>query len=248
MVNGDAIVTSSRNVAVRIHQSATLTPPRQLRAVNWANQWLMRLEHELFGGSGEPNETRLAEMIDIDSWVDFVVLQEVGKNPSGYESAIFSEDEERRLRAGPLLDFDNAFGNLIQEEHHETHVRGLLVQHEIDETHDHGVWFRRLFARAPWFRERFVCRWRALRVPGQPLHLEEIRSFVLRVQATLETHQVLTKRWVDSPSSPVFHERWPMDAITQELFEANVDRLLGWIEKRLTEVDASLPLYKCPPR
>ncbi|MFN7143599.1 MAG: CotH kinase family protein, partial [Myxococcota bacterium] len=53
--------------------------------------------------------------IDIASFVDFVIVQELSRNVDGYRRSTFLQavptDEGYRLRAGPVWDFDIAWGN-----------------------------------------------------------------------------------------------------------------------------------------
>lgn len=50
--------------------------------------------------------------IDVDSFVDYLLLQEITKNVDGYRlSAYFYKDRGQKLVAGPAWDFNIAFGN-----------------------------------------------------------------------------------------------------------------------------------------
>lgn len=52
-------------------------------------------------------------IIDIDSFVDYILLQEIFKNVDGYRRSVyFQKLEDGRIRMGPLWDYNLAMGNL----------------------------------------------------------------------------------------------------------------------------------------
>ena len=51
-------------------------------------------------------------VIDIPSFIDFIILNEISSNADGYEfSSFFHKDRNGKLRAGPIWDFNLTFGN-----------------------------------------------------------------------------------------------------------------------------------------
>ncbi len=51
-------------------------------------------------------------IIDVPSFVDFIIINEIAANVDGYQfSTFFHKDREGKLRAGPIWDFNLTFGN-----------------------------------------------------------------------------------------------------------------------------------------
>lgn len=58
-------------------------------------------------------ENNYQNYIDLDSFVDFFILNEVSKNPDAYRLSTFMyKDKGEKLKMGPIWDFNLAFGNV----------------------------------------------------------------------------------------------------------------------------------------
>jgi len=97
------------------------------------------------------NPRRVERYIDIDSFVDFFIINEfLGNNDLFAGSTYFHKDIRGRLIAGPVWDFNNVFDNFI-------------FSMPADEFILNGRgWFDRLFM-SPYFTERVITRWNNLR-------------------------------------------------------------------------------------
>jgi hypothetical protein len=52
------------------------------------------------------------DLIDIDNWIDFFIIQELSKNVDvGWSSIFMYKEKDGKLKFGPLWDFDLAYGN-----------------------------------------------------------------------------------------------------------------------------------------
>ena len=77
--------------------------------------------------SNELNPIPYADCIDIESFVDFFLLNEWTKNPDAYHSSVFFySDEKGKLTMGPVWDFDLAFANSLNPE--DDNVEGWMYQ------------------------------------------------------------------------------------------------------------------------
>ncbi|HEY7699436.1 MAG TPA: CotH kinase family protein [Vicinamibacteria bacterium] len=98
-----------------------------------------------------------SSFIDVDSWVDGMILQELAKNVDAYRSSMYLHKlPGGKLRLGPVWDFNQAYGNASYDEEASL-VSGWRVLRARP-----GSWFRRLF-RDPAFRARFRDRYLVLR-------------------------------------------------------------------------------------
>ncbi|MCL2256029.1 MAG: CotH kinase family protein [Firmicutes bacterium] len=106
------------------------------------------------------NWTNIAPLIDVDSWVDFYLIQELMKQQdiawSSVHMTVRFIDGVRKLQLGPLWDFDISLGNTYYAfEHNPTGYwpdgRQVALHHP---------WFRNLVHYVPEFRilvqERFI--------------------------------------------------------------------------------------------
>jgi len=97
------------------------------------------------------NPRAVERYIDIDSFVDFFIINEfIGNNDLFAGSTYFHKDIRGRIVAGPVWDFNNIFDN-------------FFVSLPSDEFILNGRgWFDRLFM-SPYFTEQVIRRWNSLR-------------------------------------------------------------------------------------
>ena len=167
-------------------------------------------------------------LIDVDSWVDGMILQELAKNVDAYRSSTyFHKFPGGKLRLGPVWDFNQAYGNASYNER-AVAIEGWRVQRARPQS-----WFRTLFADDVFF-ERFQERYRELR--AGPLGDGAIFAFLDREAAKLA-----------EPASRNFG-RWP---ILGEVvlgnpdpppgsYEGEVALLKEWIRARALWMDEAL--------
>jgi hypothetical protein len=104
-------------------------------------------------------------IIDIPSFTHFIIINELASNPDAYKwSTYFHKDRNGKLRAGPVWDFDNAFG---------APRSGYDLQFE----HSGSMFWLALMK-----NRQFKCyiskRWNDLTKPGQPLNPSVIGKFI----------------------------------------------------------------------
>ncbi len=128
---------------------------------------------EDFEASLSEGESGYGDLIDVGSWVDGMILQELAKNVDAYRSSTFLyKPPGGRLHLGPVWDFNQAYGNASYDEQASL-VEGWRVGRARP-----GSWFSRLFADEA-FRSRFRNRYRALRDgPRAPLSDDGMLGFV----------------------------------------------------------------------
>jgi len=128
---------------------------------------------EDFEASLSEGESGYGDLIDVGSWVDGMILQELAKNVDAYRSSTFLyRPPGGRLHLGPVWDFNQAYGNASYDEQASL-VEGWRVGRARP-----GSWFSRLFADEA-FRSRFRNRYRALRDgPRAPLSDDGMLGFV----------------------------------------------------------------------
>lgn len=115
-------------------------------------------------------------VIDIPSFVDLMILNELSSNADGYEfSTFFHKDRNGKLRAGPIWDFNLTFGNdLFDWGYDRSHF-------DIWQFYDQGnmgpKFWKDLFDE-PIFNCYLTKRWQELTAPGMPLNSDEIFELI----------------------------------------------------------------------
>lgn len=83
--------------------------------VDYISLFYQHFENALYSADGYNNLGRhYSEYIDVESFAKMYLIQELGKNKDANESSTYMFlDDSCMLKAGPMWDFDNAFGNQV---------------------------------------------------------------------------------------------------------------------------------------
>ena len=174
--------------------------------------------------------------IDVPSWVDFALIQELSNNIDAYQKSLYlqkwPESAGNKIALGPVWDFDNGFGSTAVREGRRTDVwahhmnrfgAGEPVPYDPPAAVPHvPAYWERLWSDAG-FRTRLRCRWRDLR--AGPWILDSVRATIDRWTGELAAAHARNDR------------RW---GIT-EPYGDRVQRLTAWLSARLSWMDANLP-------
>lgn len=81
---------------------------------NWIKDYVTNVENVLYSENFLDENTGYAQYIDMQSYVDWYLIQEIAKNNDGifYTSCYMNIAPNGKLKMGPLWDFDIAFGNI----------------------------------------------------------------------------------------------------------------------------------------
>lgn len=195
------------------------------------------MEDVLAGPGFADPRTGYASLIDVPSFIDFMILQELSRPVDGYRSSAFlykdRDSAGGRFVAGPMWDFNVAFG-------HADYCDAYLTtgyQYEFDavcgQFFDVEVpfWWQRLLE-DPAFGDALRCRWEALRTG--PLSDASLVAFIEATAMELGEAQVRN------------FERWPILGVyvdwnpyVGETYQDEVDYLLTWIVDRAQWLDAN---------
>jgi hypothetical protein len=176
--------------------------------------------------------------IDVGSFVDYFIANEWSRNVDGYRLSSFlykdRDDIDGRLYAGPLWDFNLAFGNANYCEGSEiTGYQFLFDEYCPDDPFDIPFWWKRLLS-DQGFQNRLKCRWRQLR-EGY-LHDDSISS---RIQAWTDTLDIAKQR--NFANWPVLGTwLWPNNFVGSTYVE-EIDYLETWVLDRAAWLDENLP-------
>jgi hypothetical protein len=173
--------------------------------------------------------------IDVQSFMDFMILQELGRTVDGYRSSSFfykdRDSVDGRFVAGPMWDFNVSFGNCDYCEAFSTtgyqydfdSVCGEFFEVEIP------FWWKRLLE-DPAFNDALRCRWEQLR--DGPLADQAISSFIATKAEQLADAQVRNyERW------PILGEYVEWNPVVWQTYEEELAYLEDWIGERSLWLD-----------
>lgn len=175
-----------------------------------------------------------SEYIDVSTFIDRLLLNEVSKNVDGYRlSEYFHKDKDSKggkLKAGPVWDFNLAFGNAdycddVWEDY------GWIYEDFCINTIP--FWWREFFNDEA-FVDQLNCRWQELR--SEALSFEKLNAFIDEKTEELEPAvQRNFSRW------PVLDQFvWPNPQITGS-YESEVKNLKDFLSARLSWMDLNMP-------
>ena len=121
-------------------------------------------------------------IIDMPSFIHFMIINELASNADAYwGSTFFHKDRNGKLRAGPVWDFNCAFGNYRSPVNVWQFGGGDNVSYS-----DNGgsKFWKSLFDNAK-FRCYLSKRWNELIQPGQPLNPSSLEAFLDKTALTI---------------------------------------------------------------
>lgn len=185
------------------------------------------LDHQFRG------EGNYREYIDIYSFIDFTLINELTKNIDGYRLSTFlHKDRNGKLKAGPIWDFNLAIGNANYYD--GWHTSGFQVEYKISgDEWVNPFWWKEMWADTAYVNA-MKCRWMSLR--------EEAWSDERVMQ--------LTDSLVAAMGNAVqrnFH-RWPIlgryewpNYFVGASHSEEINWMKSWLHNRLAWIDNNLP-------
>lgn len=177
-----------------------------------------------------------ANYIDVDSFIDFFILNELSNNVDGYRLSTFlHKDKGEKLKAGPIWDFNLAFGNADYCSGGAVNVWAYKFNERCpDDFWQVPFWWDRLL-QDPAYVAKLKERWNNLRggVLSNNAIQGKIDSYVAMMQETKAIENNF-KRW-DVLGIYV----WPNNFVGNNYIE-EVNYLRSWIEDRLSWLDGSI--------
>ncbi|MEO0560207.1 MAG: CotH kinase family protein [Bacteroidota bacterium] len=183
--------------------------------------------------------TGYPSIVDLGSFVDFFLVNEIAKNIDAYRlSTYLHKDKDSidpRLHAGPVWDFNIAFGNANYSFGDDP--TGLQVAYEDLGDFPTPFWWNKMAESDP-FQDALALRWEELR--AGVLHPDSLAEWVDATAARLDEAQARNfERW------PVLGEFvWPnTDGFeSRTTYASEVSYLKQWLQNRGAALDAAFPV------
>lgn len=203
-------------------------------------------EHALQNTSTTYNGKFWDDYIDLDSFVDYFLMQEVSKNTDAYKSSAFyhkdKDSKDPKIHAGPVWDFNFAFGTA-------EYCNSFLPegwQYNGPCGTKSPKWWEYL-VNTPKFADRVNCRWKELTTTVW--HPDTLTAFI-DYKANLL-----------GPAAERDRLRWPLDSGAKPLgtkyvdstYAADVARMknflldrIAWLDSNMIGTDCQLSLAETP--
>lgn len=184
--------------------------------------------------------------IDINSFIDYFLVSEIGKNVDSYRLSTFlykdRDSKNSRLKIGPVWDYNLAFGlaNYYDgEDTDEWMLETLLYLGGGD--FQVPFWWERLLD-DPAFNYRIKLRWSAMR--NSVFDLNRMFRFIDSVADTLKEAQARNFSIWPGPGQPGTGF-WPMPGVFYSFknFQDEIDYIKYWIEQRVRWMDENVLLF-----
>lgn len=146
--------------------------PKHDQITNIQTNYIHGVFNELASQAGSHNTfitTGIPSVIDIPSFVDFMLMGEFSSNVDVYQlSTFFHKDRCGKLRAGPIWDYNLAYG------HDEFGDRSRYDVWQFDNNDNVGPKFWKDLFNTDVFRCYLAKRWFEVTQPGQPLNYDVV--------------------------------------------------------------------------
>lgn len=203
---------------------------------NYIKNYVDEFESALNGPNFMSPTVGYQKYIDVNSFINFFLVNEISKNVDGYRISSFlhklRESEGGKLVAGPLWDFNLAFGN-------SDYCNGSTISGwEVDfyQSCSGGLqnpfWWKKLL-QDPYYTHLVSCKWREMREGSW--HTDSLMQRIDSLANYLEEAQQRNfVRW------PVHGQYvWPNNFVGDN-YQEDVNYLKQWITNRINWMDANM--------
>ncbi|MCJ7665763.1 MAG: CotH kinase family protein, partial [Actinobacteria bacterium] len=221
---GDSVIETERGLKL-----ITIYPKGDsitLKQKLWITDYMNKFEQTLFSDYFDDDEFGYRKYIDIDSFIDHLIISELFKNAEAFRASTFLyKERDGKLKAGPVWDFNLSTGNTTE------HVS--IDNEPVDFIHISGNWKTRLF-KDEYFVTRYIDRWKQLR--RDILSDKNIIKIIESNKELLSEAQIRNfNRW-DILGKYV----WPNPEPYSETYEEEIEKFENWFLTRVKWVDNSI--------
>lgn len=220
------------------YPKADLIQPEQEAYIS---AWMDRFESAVFDSDYTNDDgERYTDLIDVNSFTDFILINELSKNSDGYKlSSYLHKDKDSkggRLVAGPIWDFDQTYGSsLVCSTHLPYGWTYLQNQDGCEDLESMPMWWQRMMEDTI-FTNHLACRWEEFRTGF--LDLAAINSWI-EADTALISNAIARNytRWDDVIGEYIWIEPDPLPGSYKE----EVEVMQAWIAQRLNWLDTNMP-------
>ncbi|MES1195785.1 MAG: CotH kinase family protein [Steroidobacter sp.] len=209
---------TNQNVPVSMHDPDPIAPQQ----LSYIQQYLQTTENSVYSGASEDDPDGYGQFIDVDSFINWFIVNELFKNNDAnfWASVWMYKDRDKPLFIGPVWDFDIGAGNINYNG--SDNPSGWRI-------HD-GPWYGKLFA-DPVFAGKVKARWNAVKAA----QIDTLGNYIdQNVTALTQSQQNNFQRWIILNSYV-----WPNSEIAGS-YQGEVTFLKQWLQRRTAWMDAAI--------
>jgi hypothetical protein len=177
---------------------------------------MQQLEDALFDPAGGFPNNNYKDLIDIHSVIDYLIVNEIVRNGELHhpKSVYMYKEQNQTIKAGPLWDFDWAFGytgngNDTQYNHKYYDYYNSILFKKND---SNSKYLFNQFFKDPDFRNEYKKRWNEV----QPL-ISDINQYILELAKKLKKSQIENE------------EVWKIRLD----YDSEINKMINWLNKRI---------------
>ena len=183
-------------------------------------------------------DTGYPSIMNVESFVDFILLQELAKNVDAYRLSTYiyknKESVDNRLTAGPVWDFNHGYGNCDYGETWE--IDNWLLEYNPEGGDQMSFWWERL-----WQDENFQYKAAERYTELRSTIFSEEHIYSIIDSSVNELGDAVDRNFSKWPILGTYV--WP-NYYVFETHEQEVDYLKSWISDRLEWMDSEILLLK----
>jgi hypothetical protein len=177
-------------------------------------------------------------IIDVNSFIDFMIMQELGRTVDGYRSSSFMYKEKDSqgglLHAGPMWDFNLSYGNADYCDAYDTAGYQFNFNTVCPSFSSYIPFFWERFLEDTNYNTQLQCRWQQLR--ASVFHQDSINQ---RIDAiALKLNESKTRNFARWPILGVY-VNW--NYFVGNTYQEELDYLKYWFSARMSWLDAHWP-------
>jgi hypothetical protein len=206
---------------------------------NYIRQFMANFETTLNGTGFADPVNGYSRYINVDSFIDFFIVNEVSKNVDGYRLSTFlnkqRDSDGGKLFMGPVWDFNLGFGNA--DYCTSGNPEGWVTSFNSICPQDFWLipfWWAKLY-QDPTYRSKLAARWAELR--ANELQTARLHTYIDSVYTVLNAEAAARnfQRW------PVLGQYvWP-NFFVGNSFNEERNWLKEWVTNRMIWLDANMP-------
>jgi len=221
---GDSFIETERGLKlINIYPKGDSITIKQKK---WITDYINEFEQALYSDYFNDDEFGYRKYIDIDSFIDYLLINELFKNVEIFSSSTFLyKGRYGKLKAGPVWDFNLSTGNAT--------YRVSSVNQPINWQHLTGNWKKRFFE-DEYFVIKYIDRWKQLR--KNVFSDENIIKIIESNEELLSEAQIRNfDRW-DILGKYV----WPNPEPYAKTYEEEIEKLKNWLLARSEWIDSNI--------
>ena len=215
-------------------QPSDIVPEQEEYIIDYINNF----ENIMSSDNYTDLDTGYPSIMNVESFVDFILLQELAKNVDAYRLSTYiyknKESVDNRLTAGPVWDFNHGYGNCDYGETWE--IDNWLLEYNPEGGDQMSFWWERLWQDEN-FQYKAAERYTELR--STIFSEEHINSII--DSSVNELGDAVDRNFSKWPILGTYV--WP-NYYVFETHEQEVDYLKSWISDRLEWMDSEILLLK----